>query len=151
MKLKKINSNCICTLGPIRVTGKLEVHAKGKGLVLIHPTKFSNCLQRLNGHQLIMGSKVKREYNARKMEKLSLSIILSQLFIYLFVALICSRGRLEQCKTWLMAILENQNLTQGHSEPDITHVDSTQHTSSTGTVAILIKITVIHEQEQVDQ
>lgn len=123
-------------MGPIRITGKLEVHPKGKGLVLIHPTKLSNCLQRLNG-QLVMGSKDKREYNARKMEKLSLSIIPSQLFIYLFVILVCSRGRLEQCETWLMAILENQNLTQGQSEPDITRVESTQ--ASTGTVAIFKK------------
>lgn len=59
----------------------------------------------------------------------------SYLFIYLFVILICSRGRLEQCETWLMAILENQNLTQGQSEPDIAHMESTQ-ASSTGTVAI---------------
>lgn len=42
-----------------------------------------------------------------------------------------------------MAVLENQNLTQGRSGPDITHLESTQHDSTTGTATFTSQTTLV--------
>lgn len=48
-------------------------------------------------------------------------------------------------RTCLMGFLQNQNLTQGFSEPEIKQLESTQRLSSTGTVCFLVKATLVNE------
>lgn len=49
-----------------------------------------------------------------------------------------------------MAFLENQNQTQGQSGPDITHLEATQHDSTTGTATLPTLLNELIHTERVE-
>lgn len=132
----------------------------------VHKSQIGSCHQRLNRQEIMVWSVsfhgwVEAEMACRKKTVGPLFVInhafwfIASVYLCLFFSHLQSNVPFLLHRTdsvlkdltgsCLMGFLQNQNLTQGFSEPEIKQLESTQRLSSTGTVCFWMNATLLNE------